>query len=415
MKNLELRQERHAISLQMAELLNSTAADAMSQWKTLNEKQEALRVKIDAIESTEKLAKELEAVRNVERPNVGADLPSAATPSARALALRATDSYKAEFETFLRTGKMSPAMHEARALVAASSTLVPQGFEDELIIKLKAWGGMTRVCRTISTSTGNPLPWPNADDTTNVGEWLTEAAGVGTADPTFSNVTLGANKLSSKQVKLSVELEQDSAFNIAELLVNMFARRMGTTANAAFTVGDGTSTYGTITGLINALVTATGRNVLALGANSNSGVAGDTALNSIGTDDLSNLITAVDPAYRAGAKFVANQSAWDKLRNLKDKYGRPIWQVSLASGVPDSILGYSYDYNQDIAAIAPGAKTVVFGDFSNYVVRNVLGFTLVRFDELYMANYQRAYQAFARMDGKLLQASAFSYLIHPLS
>lgn len=411
---LELRAERHTIAQEMNTILGIAAPD-MARWKELDTKQEALRVQIDAQERTEQINREMETVQDTARPNLGNDLPTAASPMARSLALRATDSYKSEFDTFLRTGKQSPAMAEARALVAASSTLIPQGFEDELIIKLKAWGGMTRVCRTITTSTGNPLPWPNADDTTNVGEWLTEAAGVGTADPTFSNVTLNANKLSSKQVKLSVELEQDSAFNIAALLVDMFARRMGVTANAAFTVGDGTSTYGTITGLVNALVTAGGRSVLAIGANGNSGAGGDTNLNTVGTDDLSNLITQVDPAYRHDAKFVANQSTWDKLRNLKDKYGRPIWNVSLSVGVPDTILGYGYDYNQDIAAIGAGNKSVVFGDFSNYVIRQVLGFTLIRFDELYMANYQRAYQAFARMDGKLLQASAFSYLIHPLS
>lgn len=412
---VELRQDRHAIAQEMNAILSAETPD-MARWKELDTKQEGLRLQIEAQERTETINREMEAVRHADRPNPTEALATAKTPAARALALRSTESYRTEFDGWLRNErKESPAMIEARALVAASSTLVPQGFEDELIVKRKAWGGMLRLCRTINTSTGNPLPWPNADDTANTGEWLTEAAGVGSADPTFSNVTLNAQKLSSKQVKYSVEIEQDSAFDLAGMLIEMFARRMGVTANAAFTVGDGSSTYGTITGLVNALVTAGGRSVLALGANGNSGAAGDTTLNSVGTDDLSNLITQVDPAYRAGAKFAANQATWDKLRNLKDKYGRPIWNVSLAVGVPDTILGYGYDYNQDIATIAAGAKSVVFGDFSNYVVRNVLGFTVVRFDELYMANYQRAVQAFARMDGKLLQASAFSYLIHPLS
>lgn len=418
-KALELRAERHAISLEMGKALELGTPDAMARWKELDSQQEAKRVTIDAIERQESLEKELAAVRNAERPNVGAVLAAATTPQARLLALRSTDSYKKEFETYIRTGKMSAAMEETRALGAASgadgATLVPQGFEAELEIKLKAFGGMTRLCRTITTSTGNPLPWPNLDDTSNVGEWLTEGSGVGTADPTFSNITLNANLLSSKQVKVSVQLEQDGAFDIVGLLSDAFAIRMGRTSNAAYTIGDGTSTYGTITGLINALVTAGGRSVLAVGGNSNSGVSGDTALTTVGTDDLSNLISQVDPAYRASAKFAANQATWDKLRNLKDKYGRPIWQVSLASGVPDSILGYGYDYNPDIAKIGAGNVSCVFGDFSSYVVRNVLGFTFVRFNELYMANYQRAYQAFARSDAKLLQAAAFAILTHPLS
>jgi HK97 family phage major capsid protein len=58
---------------------------------------------------------------------------------------------------------------------------------------------------------------------------------------------------------------------------------------------------------------------------------------------------------------------------------------------------------------------VLFGDFSKFVIREALGFTLVRFNELYMPNFQRAYQAFCRRDAKLLQSAAFSYLTHPLS
>ena len=420
--SLSLRQDRFAIVQEMRTLANSTSPADASRWKELNAKQDALRVQIENDERTTLLETELSQVRNAERPNVGMELASATTPAARLLALRSSESYKKDFETYIRTGRMSAQMDETRALGAASgadgATLVPQGFEAELIIKLKAFGGMTRLCRQITTSTGNPLPWPNLDDTSNVAEWLTEGSGVGAADPTFSNLTLGANLLSSKQVKVSVQLEQDAAFDISGLLSDAFAIRMGRTSNAAFTIGDGTSTYGTITGLVNALVTATGRSVLATGGNSNSGNNADTEINTVGTDDLQNLISKVDPAYRydvANCAYAANMSTWDTLKKLKDKYSRPVWAVSLASNVADTVNGYKWDYNQDIAAIGANNISVVFGNFSRYVVRNVLGFTFVRFNELYMANYQRAYQAFARMDGKLLDAAAFSYLIHPLS
>lgn len=412
----QLRVDRHALSVQMNSLLETGTPEAMATWKELDTKQEGLRARIEAGERQTALDKELATVRNAERPNVGTTVVTT-TPQARALALRSEESYKSDFETFIRTGKVSAAMEEIRALGAASgadgATLVPQGFEAELIVKLKAFGGMTRNCRQITTSTGNPLPWPNLDDTSNTGEWLVEAAGVGSADPTFSNVSLGANLLSSKQVKVSVQLEQDAAFDIVGLLSQAFAIRMGRTSNLAYTIGDGTSTYGTITGLINALVTAGGRNVLAVGGNSNSGNSGDTDLNTVGTDDLDALITNQDPAYRDGAMFMANQATWDKLRALKDKYGRPIWATSLTAGEPDTILGYGFDFNQDMAKIGAGNISVCFGNFANYVVRNVLGFTFVRFNELYMTNYQRAYQAFMRTDAKLLQAAAFSYLIHP--
>lgn len=414
--SLSLRRDRFAIVQEMRTLANSTKPADAARWKELDAKQEQLRVQIENDERTSQLETELAQVRNAERPNIYMPGDRAATPAEQLLALRSSKSYERDFETYIRTGRMSQQMEETRALGvgADGSTLVPTGFEAELIIKLKAWGGMTRLCRGLTTSTGNPLPWPNLDDTSNTGEWLTEGSGVGSADPTFSNVTLGAQLLSSKQVKVSVQLEQDSAFDMVGLLSSAFAIRLGRTSNAAYTIGDGSATYGTITGLITALINAGGRSVLAVGAGSNDGVSTD--LNSVGSDDLDNLIANVDPAYRNNldsCAFAANMNTWDKLRKVKDKYGRPIWQTSLSVGKPDSLCGYKYDYNQDIATIGAGNISVVFGDFSNYVVRNVLGFTFVRFNELYMTNYQRAYQAFMRTDGKLLQAAAFSYLIHP--
>lgn len=423
MDNLQLRQDRFAVVQEMRTLANSTKPADAARWKELDAKQEQLRVQIENSERTSQLETELNQVRNADRPAIDHDGTGIVRSSGtnRVQEIRSSKQYASEFETYIRTGKTSQHLEEMRALGAASgadgSTLVPQGFEAELTVRLKAFGGMTRLCRTITTSTGNPLPWPNVDDTSNQGEWLAEGAPTTSADPTYSNVVLGANLVSSKQVKVSVQLEQDSAFDIVGLLTDAFAVRIGRTSNAAFTIGDGSSTYGTITGLINALVTAGGRSVLAVGGNNNSGDAGDTDLNSIGTDDLDNLESLVDPAYRNPkfCAYAANMKTWDRLKKLKDKYSRPVWSVSLAANVADTINGYKWDYNQDIARIGSGAISVVFGSFDKYVVRNVLGFTFVRFNELYMTNYQRGYQAFARMDGKLLQAEAFSYLIHPLS
>lgn len=425
MNSLQLRQDRFAIVQEMRTLADSTKPADAARWKELDAKQEQLRAQIENSERTSQLETELNQVRNADRPALDNDGTGIVRSSGtnRVQEIRSSKQYASEFETYIRTGKTSQHLEEMRALGAASgadgATLVPQGFEAELSVRLKAYGGMTRNCRIISTSTGNPLPWPNVDDLANTAEWLSEGSPTTSADPVVSNVVLGANLLSSKQVKVSVQLEQDSAFPIVGLLSDAFTVRLGRGQNAAFTVGDGSSTYGTITGLIAALKAATtggnNRAVLAVGGNNNSGNSADTDLNTVGTDDLDALITNQDPAYRPGSKFMAHVSTWDKLRSLKDKYGRPIWQVNLNLGSPDTILGYGVDWNSDMSRIGAGSLSVVFGNFNYYVIRNVLGFSLVRFSELYMTNYQRGYQAFLRCDGKLLQADAFSYLIHPLS
>ena len=52
-----------------------------------------------------------------------------------------------------------------------------------------------------------------------------EAAPTTEASPTLDSITLGSNLVSSKLVKVSVQLEQDSAFDIASMLNDAFAKR----------------------------------------------------------------------------------------------------------------------------------------------------------------------------------------------
>lgn len=85
---------------------------------------------------------------------------------------------------------------------------------------------------------------------------------------------------------------------------------LGRGTNKAYTVGDGSGTYGGIMGLLPALIAAGGRSVRLVAGNSNSGNAGDTNLNTIGTDDFDNLIAALDPAYRPDAMFQTNQATF---------------------------------------------------------------------------------------------------------
>jgi HK97 family phage major capsid protein len=414
MNSLELRQERAVIVREMVTLSQSTDLADVSRWRSLDEEQQRLLVTIEQTERSSGLMQEMERVNRPPHPRLGNEDDTGdirnLTPLQQA---RSTPAYKRDFDQWLRTGERGA---ELRALGAGSgadgSTMVPQGFEAQLEVKLQSFAGLRQACRILKTDTGNSLPWPREDDTTNQGEFLAEGAAGTTADPTFDNVVLGSNLVSSKYVKVSVQLEQDSAFDIGALLLESFAKRISRVTEPTYLTGTGS---GQPNGLLTALVAAGVPSVLAAGANTNSGNAGDTEINSVGSTDLSNLIDALDPDYRQNAAFMANSSTWGRIRRTLDKYGRNIWQTSLSAGVPDSVMGYPWYNNQQMAAVAPSAKSMIFGDFSKYIIRDSAGITLVRFNELFMQSYQRAYQAFIRTDGQLLQPAAFTYLVHPLS
>jgi len=113
----------------------------------------------------------------------------------------------------------------------------------------------------------------------------------------------------------------------------------------------------------------------------------------------------LDPAYRArGANYVFNDSTLEAITKLKDTDGQFLWRPSLIEGAPDLILGHPYVVDQDMESIAAGNRSVLFGDFSKYIIMDVLGTTVMRLDELFAQAFQTAFIAFARTDGKLVDA-----------
>ncbi len=99
-----------------------------------------------------------------------------------------------------------------------------------------------------------------------------------------------------------------------------------------------------------------------------------------------------------------NDNSLSKIKLLTDSQGRPLWIPGLVNGAPDTLLGSPYVINQDMATMTISAKSILFGDFSKYLIRDVRDVTLLRLDERYAEFLQVAFLAFMRTDGDLLNA-----------
>jgi HK97 family phage major capsid protein len=99
-----------------------------------------------------------------------------------------------------------------------------------------------------------------------------------------------------------------------------------------------------------------------------------------------------------------NDNSISKIKLLVDSQARPLWLPGLVDRAPDTILGSPYVINQDMASMTISAKSILFGDFSKYWIRDVRDFTLLRLDERFAEFLQVAFLAFARTDGDLLDA-----------
>lgn len=265
-----------------------------------------------------------------------------------------------------------------------------------VIEALKAYGGMREVANVVRTAQGNPINWPTSDGTSEVGELIAQNTTATDADATFGVKTIGAYKFSSKIVTVPIELLQDSTVDIEAFVRARLAQRLGRITNQYFTTGTGTNQP-------NGIVTAASAGV--------TGATGQTA--TVIYDDLVDLEHSVDPAYRASpnCRFMMHDSSVKVIKKIKDSDGRPIWTPSYDAGIrggaPQELLGYRIQVNQDVATMAASAKSILFGDFSQYVIRDVMELTLFRFtDSAYAKKGQVAFLAWMRADGNLVTAGA---------
>src|SRR4029077_3549940 len=124
-------------------------------------------------------------------------------------------------------------------------------------------------------------------------------------DMTFGQVAI-ATFMYRTIIPVTLELLQDSAFDIEAWIKEQCITRLGRGTNQHFTTGNGTTQpKGFIPG-------------------SSSGVTAASAT-SVSTDDLINLEHSVDPAYRKGASvgWQFNDGTLKVIKKLKDTQNRP--------------------------------------------------------------------------------------------
>lgn len=311
------------------------------------------------------------------------------------------------FEAFLRVGTREMSAEQIRVFRNTMSTTtgseggytVPTTIAAVLIDALKKYGGMRQVSENFTTGQGNDMSWPTSDGTAEVGELVAQNVQAATADPTFGTVGLSVYKFSSKTITVPIELLQDSVIDIEAFVRGRAVTRLGRIMNQYFTTGTGTSQpRGVVTGATLGKTGTTGQTLTVI------------------YDDLVDLEHSVDPAYRelGNCRFMMADSSKKVIRKIKDSSGRPIFTPSYEGGIkdkaPDTLLGYPIQINQDVAAMAANAKSILFGDFSYYKIRDVMQVSLFRFDDsAFMTKGQIGFLAWARAGGNLVDAKAVYY------
>lgn len=312
------------------------------------------------------------------------------------------------FEKFFRFGfgKMTP--DEQKVLYRAQSTTttaggytIPEGFSGRIIESMALVSEMINWVSILNTETGNPIPFPTNDDTSNTGELIGENSDLSssTADLVFGVKTLSAYKMSSKMIKVSNELAQDNGVDLIGYLARRLGIRLGKVSNTYYTTGTGSSQP---------------RGFLAASGGATRGkVTASTSTFTLA--EMSELQDSIDPAYRGGSKVAwsMNSAILSEIKGLSlaATADGQIWIPSFRSGTPDLILGKPYFLNQAMSATsATGDIIIAYGDWSKFLVRQVAGMDMLVLRERFAEYGQVAYAAISRTDSFLEDSAAIKYL-----
>ena len=306
---------------------------------------------------------------------------------------RASDDYRKNFWNAMRSKAPMPNVTNALQIGTDSEGgyLVPDEYERTLVEALEEENVFRQMAKVIQTSSGDrKIPVVASKGTAS---WIDEEGAFPESDDSFGQVSIGAYKLGT-MIKVSEELLNDSVFDLQSYISREFARRIGAKEEEAFFTGNGT-------GKPLGILAATG------GAETGVTAASATAVTA---DELIDLFYSLKSPYRKKSVWVLNDSTIKSIRKLKDTNGQYLWQPSLVAGTPDTILGRPVKTSAYMPAIAAGAKSIAFGDFSYYWIADRQGRSFKRLNELFAATGQVGFLASQRVDGRLILAEAVKVL-----
>ena len=393
-KVMELRNKRNTLWEQTKAFLEEhrdenglVAKDAVEQYDKMAADVKALGAEIERLEN--QAAFEAELSKPTSKPVVAS--PSMEMPKKAQGSPMASDEYRDAFWDMMR-GNVS--MDVRNELSVGEDTeggyTVPDEFERKLIQGLEENNIFRQMAHVIKTGSGT-RKIPIANDIMEA-SWIDEGEEIPETNTKFAQTTLSAYKLGA-MIKVSNELLNDSAFDIASYISERFGIVMGNAEENAFINGDGDKKP---TGLL-----------ADTGAELGLTAASETALT---FDEIFQLYYSLKAPYRRKAAFLCNEAVLLQLMTLKDKNDNYIWKPSLEIAKPDTILGRPIYTSSFMPLPAKGEKAICFGDYSYYWVADRSNRTFRRLNELYARNDQVGFLTTQRVDGKLILPEAVKVL-----
>jgi len=243
---------------------------------------------------------------------------------------------------------------------------------------------MLTVSEVFNTASGENLVIPTVTATSSAGS-VAAGSAISESNPTFSSITLGAEKYGAL-VSVASELVSDAGFDITGYIAQELGTSLGLQANSVLTTKLAAAAGSVVTG--------------------GTGVAGAATY-----ENLIDLVYGIADGARVlpGLGFQMSKTGIAAARKMKDGAGNYIWSDSAVAGQPATLLGYSVYENPSVAAVATGAKSVLFGHLPSFKVRVAGGIRVDQSADYAFNTDVITYRGLIRLDGGLTHASHIGY------
>lgn len=230
--------------------------------------------------------------------------------------------------------------------------LIPDTFVPELIRLVASTGQLQQIARKVPLGPGRTrIPKRGAGVTAY---WVGAGVAPTKSDPSTLSVAMEPEKLAALCL-MDNEMDDEAAIDVGQFIAFEQAYAITKKEELAMLSGDGSGTYGGITGLL------ASADVTDVNMATNEGKFTD-----LSWDYLVDLEAAVLDAALPNARYVLSQSVLGQIKKLKDSANKPIWMPP-AGDQPATINGYPFTIvNQmpAMSATAVSTRFILFGDFA---------------------------------------------------
>lgn len=350
--------------------------EADETWTKLNDELSGLDKRISEVADLAKRNKAADEIRDQFKPEAQQEQRTESTDEDRLRAMVRGESRSFEFRDL------------SKLTAGAGLNTVATNFYGQLQEHMIANSAIRQSNVTVLTTDGGQalqVPKTTTHPTAGI---IAEAGSITESDAVFGQVTLNAYKYAFS-TQISSELENDTGVNLVEYLARIGGEALGNGSGAHFVTGDGSDKP-------NGIVPAS-----TLGVTGAASVTG--AFNS---DNLIDLFYSVIAPYRKNGSWLMQDAAIKAARKLKESAtGQYLWQPGLLADEPSTLLGRPVLSDPNVAAPALSAKSVVFGDLSKYIIRDVRGVRVERSADFAFQNDLITWRFILRTDGDLIDTT----------